>query len=208
MTSTAAAQNPADLANLALVRMGYSKGRVASLYDGSQAAKAFLDIYAQTRDEMLRQFDWGFAERNIALTLLKSAPVGGYVPPTVWNPAVNPPVGYLFSYAYPGDCIKVRIVKPTPLFFPNMDPQPNTFSIANDNAYSPAQRVILCNVPNALMAYTAQVTDPTTWDTGFVESLAEALTRRAAPQLIGIEPSKMAAQAEAADTAMAEAEIG
>ena len=207
MVSTAGVQSPADLANLAFVRMGY-KLRVGSLYDGSKAAKYALDIYAQTRDEELRSFDWGFAERNIALTLLKQAPVGGYIPPTVWNEAVNPPVGYVFEYAYPADCLKVRSVKQTPLFFPNFDPQPNIWSVANDDAYSPPQRVVLCNVPNALMVYTGQVTDPTTWDVGFVEAFAASLARHLGPVLVGAEVAKLGAADEQASTTMAELEQG
>src|ERR1700688_662431 len=212
MVSTAAAQSPADACNLALVRMGFGKGRVASLYEGSARAKHFLDVYAQTRDELLRLGadgkDWGFAERNIALTLLKSAPTGGYIPPVAWNPATNPPIGFLFEYAYPGDCLKVRSVKQTPLFTLNFDPQPNVFSVANDNYFTPAQRVILCNIPSAIMVYTGQVTDPTTWDVGFVELFAATLGRHVAPVLTGAEGAKMEAQDEQASTAMAATEQG
>lgn len=207
MVSTAAVQSPADLCNNALSRMGY-KLRVGSLFDGSAAAKKLLDLYAQTRDELLRSFDWGFAERNIALTLLKSAPPGGYIPPTVWNPALNPPLGYWFEYAYPGDCLKVRAVKPTQLFTPNFDPQPNVYSISNDNAYNPAQRVILCNIPSAIMVYTGQITDPVTWDVGFVEAFSATLSRHAGPALIGADAAKMTASDEQFSTANAESEQG
>ena len=204
----AVVQTPAAACNIALVRMGYSKGRIGTLYEGSHAAKQFLDIYGQTRDELLRSFDWGFARRDLSLTLLKSAPVGGYIPPTMWNPAVNPPISFLFEYAYPSDCLKERIVKSPALFGPNFDPQPYLFSVANDDAYTPPQRVILTNVPNAIMVYTGQVTDPTTWDVGFVESFAAALARRAALALVGLEPAKFAASDEQISTAMAELEQG
>lgn len=207
MVSTAGVQSPADLANLALTRMGY-KLRVGNLYEGSKAAKKILDIYVQTRDEELRSFDWGFAERNIALTLLKQAPVGGYIPPIVWDEATNPPVGYVFEYAYPADCLKVRAVKQAPLFFPNFDPQPNIWSVANDDAYSPPQRVVLCNVPNALMVYTGQITDPATWDVGFVEAFAASLARHLGPALMGMDAAKMEAADEQGSTTMAEMEQG
>ena len=71
---------PEDLINNALARIGY-KLRIGSIYEGSAAAKKALDVYGQARDGLLRQNDWGFAERNIAMTLLKSAPAlpgGGY----------------------------------------------------------------------------------------------------------------------------------
>lgn len=203
----ASVASPADLANNALVRMGY-KLRVGNLYDGSNAAKKILDVYAQTRDEMLRAFDWQFAQRNVVLTLLKSAPAGGYIPPTVWNPATNPPLPWLFSYSYPSDCLKIRLVKSTPLFVPNFDPQPNQPSVANDNSFTPPQRVILSNLPNAVMVYTGQITDPATWDVGFTEAFAASLSRHLGPALMGIDALKAEAPDESQSTAMAQAEQG
>lgn len=208
MAVNASVTSPADMINVALGRIGY-KLRVGSLYEGSFAAKKALDIYAQTRDEILRQNDWGFAERDIALVLLKSAPIGGgYIPPAVWNPAVNPPIGYLFEYTYPSDCLKVRVIKPTPLFSPNMDPQPHNWTIANDKNFNPPQKVILCNVANALMTYTGQVTDPATWENDFVELFAAALGRRLAPTLSTMDVEKMEASDEAASMAVAETNQG
>jgi hypothetical protein len=206
----ASVQSPADLANIALVRMGWKGPRIASLFDGSEAAQKFLDLYAQTRDELLRNdiYDWGFAERNLSLTLLKSAPVGGYFPPNTWNPTVNPPPGYLFEYSYPVDCIKVRAVKPVPLFNINWDPQPSVFSVDNDNAFTPPQRVILCNVPNAILVYTGQVTDPSQWDVGFTSALAAKLERYVAAALVGMEGAKMAQSDEAQAMQIANTEQG
>jgi len=204
----ASLQSPADLCNVALVRMGYKGPRIASLFDGSEAAQDFLDIYAQTRDELLRESDWGFAERNISMTLLKSAPVGGYFPPLSWNPAVNPPPGWLFEYTYPSDCLKVRAVKPVPLYGINWDPQPQVYSIDNDSAFTPPQRVILCNVSDAILVYTGQVTDPTTWDVGFTGALAAKLERAVAIGLVGVESAKAAMADEAQETAMGETEQG
>lgn len=203
----ASVSSPADMVNLSLRRIGY-KLRVGNLYDGSFAAKQALDIYAQTRDAVLAENDWDFAERNLSMTLLKSAPVGGYIPPTVWSGTTNPPIGWLFEYAYPSDCLKVRVVKPTPLFVPNFDPQPNRFFLANDNYFTPPQRVILCNVPSALLVYTGQITDPATWQPGFIESLASALGRRLVPTLMGLNAIQPAAADEAQSLGVAETEQG
>lgn len=202
--------SPADLCNIALTRMGWKGPRIASLFDGSAAAQKFLDLYAQTRDELLRNdiYDWGFAERNVSLTLLKAAPPGGYFPPNLWNPTVNPPPGWTYSYAYPADCLKVRAVKPVPLFNINWDPQPQVFSIDNDNSASPAVRVILCNVPNAVLVYTGQITDSTTWDVAFTGALAAKLERAIAAGLVGMDAAKMAAQDEAQAMQIANTEQG
>jgi hypothetical protein len=196
---TASVQSPADLVNLALTRIGY-KGRIGNLFEGSPASKKALDVYSQTRDELLREnIDWGFSERNVAMTLLKFAPLTGYIPPVVWNPVVNPSLPWLFEYAYPSDALDVRAVKPVPPLVLSFDPQPNVFAVENDNAFTPPQRVILCNVPGALLTYTGQITDLTTWDADAVEAFAATLARRIGPVLMGPEIIK----AEVPDEAQA-----
>lgn len=199
--------SPSGMINLALARIG-KKDFIGNLYEGSEAARVALRIYSETRDEMLRAFDWGFAERNINMTLLKSAPVGGYFPPNVWNPATNPPPPWAFEYGYPSDCLKVRSVKPVPMFVQNFDPQPNVFSVENDNALNPAQKVILCNVPSAMLVYTGQVTDPLTWEADYVDALAGKLGLRLAPALANMDAAKLEASDAAQSTAVAEAEEG
>lgn len=205
MAANTAVKSPADLANVALVRMGY-KSLVGSLYDGSNAATKLLNLYAQTRDQALRDFDYDFAERTVALTLLKQAPPNGYFPPTVWDPATYPPVGFTFEYAFPDDALKIRNVKQQPQFLFNADPQPNAFQIANDNSYTPAKRVVLCQVPYAIAVYTGQVTDPATWDVAFTDYLADKLARHLAPGLVGLDAAKAAAAAEKDAAISAEAD--
>src|SRR4051812_44872085 len=107
MPITTSISSPADAANNALVRMGY-RLRLGSLLDGSDHAQDVLNVYGQCRDELLSVFDYDFAERTLALTQLKAAPVGGYFPPNQWNPAVHPPVGFLYEFAWPDNAIKIR----------------------------------------------------------------------------------------------------
>lgn len=206
MAANSPITSPSDIVNVALRRIGY-KLRVGSLYDGSKAASNALDIFSQTRDELLQQNDWPFSERNVAMTLLKQAPVLGYIPPTVWSTAY-PPLPWIFEYAWPDDCLKVRAVKPAPLFVPNFDPQPNVFATPNDNSLAPPARVICCNVPSALLVYTGQVTDPTAWNADFVEVVASALGRRLAPVLVGLDVAKLEAGDEQASMATAERQEG
>ena len=190
----ASVSSPADVVNLALARIGY-KLRISDLYDGSAPAKVALTVYAQTRDELLSDGNWEFAERNTPGVLLKQAPVGGYIPPTVWTSAY-PALPWMYSYQFPSDALKVRAVKTTPLFGFNPDPQAQLYSIDNDNGFAPPQRVVLCNLANAIIVYTGQVTDPTTWDVAFVEAMAAAVGRRMAPQLVGLDGAKLAASDE------------
>lgn len=179
---SAVLQSPENIVNAALARIGRSE-RVGSIYEGTRVADAAIVQYGQTRDDLLRGGDWPFAQCAIMLTLLKSAPQGGYIPPILWDATVNPPVPWLFEYAWPDDCLKVLSVKPVPVFVPNFDPQPFGFSIWNDKAFAPAQRVILSNVSSATCDYTGQVTDPTTMPTDFIEAFIAALAERLAPAL-------------------------
>jgi hypothetical protein len=204
---SAVVTSPEDVVNLALTRIGYTM-RVVNMFEGSPQANAALNVYSQTRDEMLRAVDYGFAERNVNLELLKQAPVTGYFPPNQWNGANNPPPPWVFEYTYPADCLKVRSVKPVPLFVIDFDPQPNVFAVENDNYYTPSRKVILCNVEDAQLVYTGQVTDPTLWEDDFVEALAAALGRRLAPVLKDLNVAKFAAGDEAQAAATAEGRQG
>lgn len=195
MASSFAVQAPEDVLNLVFARLGF-RLRLGSIYDGSDHAKKALDIYSQTRDALLRSSDWPFAQREIAPTLLKSAPANGYVPPNIWNPANFPPLPWKYEYAWPSDCLEARALRPQPVFLPNYDPQPVLFKIVNDNSFTPPQRVIVSDISNPCLVYTGQVTDPNTWPNDFSEALAASLGRRLAP-LFG--SGQNATQLEAAD---------
>ena len=125
------ADSPEDVVNLALTRIGY-RDLVNNMYEGSRQANAALSIYAQTRDEMIRKGDWGFARRDVTLPLLKTAPSAGYVI-TAWSD-VYPPLPWKYEYAYPNDCLKVRSIRSTPLFLPNFAPAAVPYTV-----YSAAQ---------------------------------------------------------------------
>lgn len=203
MVSNIPIQSPADVVNAALGRIG-SKKRIGSIFEGSDASKAALDIYSQTRDEQLRLFDWGFAERDVALTLQKTAPVAGYGG-NPWTSA-SPILPWIYQYEYPDDCLKVRSLRVTPVFVLEFDPAPVTFRVANDASFTPAQKVILANVANSICVYTAQVTDPTTWEPSFTESLIAAMARRLAGANTALK--QIEGQDEALETVTAEMKVG
>ena len=169
---------PAQVVNIALGRINPSK-RIGSLYDGSPWARAALTIYGQTRDALIRNGDWQFAERLVSGVLLKTAPPIGYFD-NPWTPAYPAPP-WLFQYAYPDDCLDVRSVRHASTFLPNFNPIFNRFSVENDKSYPTPVKVVLCDVPSALITYAGQVTDPSTWEPDFVEAMAAALARRLAP---------------------------
>lgn len=200
--------SPADVVNAALARVGY-KQFVGNLHDGSMASQVALQIYGQTRDDMLKGGDWDFASRTATLALIKSAPVGGYIPGfTPWDPVTYPPLGYRYEYGYPADCLEVRSVRPTPIFVTNADPRPWPFRISNDNNYMPARRVVLTNLGDAVAVYTGRVVDLTTMPVDFVQALVETLAEPMGVALNAMDAAKAAAVESRADTAMAKMEQG
>lgn len=200
MTTTIS--TPAQVVNLALTKIGY-KMRVANLFDGSEAAKRALDIYGAARDRVLYDGDWDFAERSVQAVLLKQAPT---IPPNYivkpWTTAY-PSLPWYYEYAYPPDCLKVRSVKRLPAFIPNYDPRYNNFSVDNDIGYSPPRKVILTNVPNAIIVYTGQITNPYQWNEAFLDTFTDELGKALGPVLTGIDSFKLAEANEQEDMAAA-----
>ena len=202
----ASLSSPADVVNDALRRIGY-KLRVGRLDDGSEASGYALDIYGQTRDTMLRDGDWMFAQREVNGTVLKTAPAGGYFD-APWDPVTYPPQPWGFCFEYPADCLKVRAVRPQPGFLIDMAPTPTLFNVVNDNGYTPARRVIVANTPTPVIIYAARVTDPAAWSVDFTEALCAALARRLAPSLANLQVEQVEAQDEGISRQMAVRETG
>jgi hypothetical protein len=85
----------------------------------------------------------------------------------------------------------------------NFLPQPVVFRVLNDGTYDPPRKVIVCNIEGALMTFSAQVVDPTTWEPSFTETLIAALARRLAPLLRGMDETKIEAADEQFQVAVA-----
>jgi hypothetical protein len=180
--------SPEDVINLSLVRMGY-KTRIGSIWEGSMAAKKALDIYAQTRDAVLREGDWQFAEQITAATLT------GNAAPFPWS----------FEYVYPTNCIKVRNLFSSTYAADTNNPTPTLWTVADNAA---AQKVIWSKAAGATLVYTAQVTNPANWEPGFVEALVAALARRLAAVLVSPQVAQAEGDDESAMFKNAESEVG
>lgn len=183
------ANSPEDLVNQALIEIGYPD-RIASINEGSKASVAALEVYGQTRDELLDAAEWPLARRaNIPLILLKGPPPpGGYNAGQPWSQQYPPPE-FLYEYEYPQDCVgqpDAIVPQPSSMFI--LDPQPAAFRVDNDNSLvdrngnaTIQKKVILCNIKSALVTYSGQVTNPLLWDPGFtmlvVKRLGEKLSR-------------------------------
>ena len=183
-----------QIVNEALIAIGYRK-RIGDINEGSEASIAALELYGQTRDEILRAQDWPFARAaGVALTLLKGPPPpGGYNPGQPWS-NIYPSPPWLYEYAYPSDCLDLLALRGPPRMLPVLDPKPQVWRIDNDLnplvsgnppvASGPAQKVILAHVKGALATYRRQVTNPLLFEPGFTATLIEALGKKLMPILM------------------------
>ena len=196
-------RTPEDVVNYAIHRIGRSE-RVDNLLNGTRLSQVALDSYGQTRDHLLYSGNWDFSQRTVQGTLLKESPTH---PPsyivTPWTPAY-PALPWNYEYLYPSGCLKVRTIKRQPVLIPDYDPRYNVFSVDNDIGYSPPRKVILTNVPNAIIVYCGSITDPSSWNDGFLEVLADELGKALAPVLMNIDAFKVSGAEEQQDTAIAE----
>lgn len=175
-----------DLCNMSLRAAGLPM-RINDIFDGSDASKVALELYGQCRDSLLDAEDWSFNRHTAPLTLLKGPPpAGGYSYAQPWS-NLYPAPEWLFEYAYPGDMVDLRAIMAPPIGpMPDLDPMPQVWRVDNDStpnvvagvAVGPPDKVIYCNVINALAVYRSRVTNPALYDPGFIDALVAALAKR------------------------------
>lgn len=131
-----------DIVNMALNRLGLAT--IGSLNDPVPQAQTAAAEFDNARDCVLRDFQWGFAERVLA-----QAPL-----------AVAAPDGWQYAYAYPSDCLFVRKATRDGLKIP--------FKLGDVGG----QTVILCDSGQAEFIYTIRVRVDERLDPLFVDALA------------------------------------
>ena len=116
---------PTDIANQALdaAAVEYTLG---DLEDGTRPAQVCLRAYGECLRQLLRGAPWDFARRESQLTLL--ADVTGQTP----NVGTQVPSGFIYEYAYPIDCARVRYIPWFP--FQNPGVPPNNIQPANPSS--------------------------------------------------------------------------
>jgi hypothetical protein len=176
-----------DVVNLALARIGYHSS-VENMHEGSPASKVAINIYSQTRDEVMRSFDWGFAERIVAAA------------PTIYAA----PFPWTSEYTYPIDCLKIRNIFGAAYVADVNDPRPILWTIGN----TATAKVIWTKIPEATLVYTKQVTSPTLWEPLFIETFADALAKRLALGLTSMDAVKVVDNEEKTDAVLATGTIG
>lgn len=171
---------PVEVCNLALSEIG-SRIFLTALTDNSPQGRVANLNYTPRVKMLIRAANWDFTRGQAILSVWKEAITNGVAS---GNP---PPQPWLFSYLYPTDCIKARFVLPTmpvaaagtplttaPGQVAWLPPAPTgiPFVVATDrdNSGNPL-RVLLCNLPNAQLIYTRDLSgQPDEWDPMFLNA--------------------------------------
>jgi hypothetical protein len=144
-------------------------------------------LYQPKIDALHRAAHWNCTRFQETLTLLK-AMTG--TPDNPDGSLSNPPIPWLYEYAYPVDCLKARFIVPVvqqsgvgvplttgqtaqPIFWGGAAVK---FVVATDtNEEGRLVRVILTNMRQAQLVYTKRITDPNMWDPHFLDAATATL---------------------------------
>lgn len=151
------------VANQALDLIGY-KRHIGNINDGTMAARVLLNTWGESRDEALIMQEWDFAR---AFPFLSTA---GVAAPTPWT----------FEYLYPGDCVKVLMLKPSAI--PD-DPQPVRWQEIYDTRLLFPFRAIVSTTVADTAVITRRVLDPNSWPADFTGVVIQILAKKLASGL-------------------------
>lgn len=181
-----------DICNMAMAYLG-DDATIASISppDNSSQSTHCARFYPIARNTLLEMHAWGFATKRQSLALLLEAP----------------PSSWLYVYAAPADALNFLAVIPSDTTDDFGIGRPNNGSstgITNSSVgiYTPqtytheadatGAQIIYTNQVNAVLRYTALVTDPTQFTPLFIEALAWLLASKlAGPVLKGDAGAKM-----------------
>lgn len=193
-----------DICNQALGAMG-TRSTIVSLSERSAEATACALRYNALRDDMLREALWGFARGSAVLGLLRAAPgtpENTASTATQWTPLFPTPP-WLYSYAYPPDCIRFRTVLTSATYAPGGYPPispvqtydpPGPMADRDGERFQQSvepdttgnqQRVINTNARQAIGCYTRRLTLPDSWDPSFQQAFIYRLAAELSIPLSG-----------------------
>lgn len=147
-----------SICNMAMGWLGTRS--IAAPTENSPEARACNKFYGPAREQTLRDHAWNFAEARVVMA-------------SIAVPAEYPE--YSYAYAWPSGCLRVLKVN-------NASGGNEKFKIARSSDGS--GRMILTNAETAVLVYTADVSDPATFDPLYVRALARRLAADACPELL------------------------
>lgn len=141
-----------DVTNRALAEIG-SRSQITSMVDGSQEALYANLLYTELRDFLLREGDYDF---SMVLDVIALSPGGTGSP-------------WVFSYAYPSNCIRIRQI--IAAGHDPLDPQPVEWNVINVAGI----RKIVTTVSASNIIYTTSALSEDVWDSIFTEAFVRLL---------------------------------
>lgn len=190
-----------ELCNRALGQAGARGSITNMLTNTSPEAAACRTYYASTRNSLLRAAHWDFARFAAYVNVLKALPGTPENTSTgnaSWLPSYPQPP-WIYSYAYPSDCVAVRYIVPqlfvgsslidgvpifpvqqgTPYSSALCPIRPQKFKIGSDVDGNDNQiKCVLSNQQNAIAIYTKLITNPDLWDSTFEDAFVDSLAFR------------------------------
>lgn len=156
---------------MALSHLGIGKEIANITTEQSQEAAACRRFYDTARDATLRDFNWPFCSKIIALSLIEEDPTDE------WK----------YSYRYPSDCLHLKRI----LSGARNDTHQSRveFKILKDSA----AHIIYTDIENAEAEYTERVSDPSFYPSDFQLALSYRIAHYIAPRLTKGDPFKIKA---------------
>lgn len=167
--------NSTEICNMALSAI--AKGRIASISEDSEEARQCKIYYELLRKNLLSSFRWGFADKSAKLALVNTD-----IPK--WT----------YAYAYPNDCLVVRQLynRENGIIY-DASRKDTDYHEYDVSAISDSAKVIMCDIENAYLDYTADIKNAEQFAPLFCEALAHNLAAHLAMPLTA---SQSTAQAE------------
>lgn len=153
----------AEIANMALAHIGVGNWISDLSTDDSDEADAVNSFLETVRQQTLRDYPWPFATRTEDLGLVEEDPNDGLE----WG----------FSYRYPADCIEARRIPSGVRMDTVVSRVP--FRVQSDVT----GKLILCDIEDAQLEYTALITDTDQYPPDFVMAMSYRLAWHIAPRV-------------------------
>lgn len=180
-----------ELCNESLQKVG-TRSSIASISEDSNEARQCLIAFETIRLRLIRSAPWGFCKAVSQLAVLKAlpgTPENTAALASTWQSSYPPP-GWLYSYAKPSDCLRMRYVlgneasggnPSVPIFsyngvqYVSLMAAPARFALGIDGVGVNQVAVINTNAQNALAIYNADVADDDLWEGDFRDAFTYAL---------------------------------
>lgn len=165
-----------QVANMALAHIGVGAASDLTTDNSAKvdAINAFLEV---TREQVLRDFPWPFATKTADSTLITTAATNAFA-----VVEEDPNEEWSFSYRYPTDCAEIRRIHSGIRNDTVTSRVP--YRIGFDGTVTTATgRLIFTDMEDAVLEYTALVTDNTIYPPDFVMAWSYRLAWHIAPTL-------------------------